>query len=593
MIDFQYEASQNVNIIFNVEPSIKQSRFSISRDENDLNPMISTPVECEGSSRFNCRCGAEVQVNIYLDKVELDESRMLHDVESLDLPTLADVEVKEEPDDDDIFEGVKEEEGAGPTIHEPKVELIDQLAVEEKEGCNSSDLRPSKPPPPPKKKKRAKVPTAEEGKVTKVPRGPNDTRCKTIVERKLDYTLITEQDFKDFYAESKRRLEDVSTPYLEIVDFNDNFKIYLWKPIPRNFNMTSFDTHSYRCDICGRVKKSPGTLIIHRSEHFYNKDLLRCYGCQYQAGTEEETILHVTYCRHNNKERFTALSLRCHDCGQQFTSIKLLKFHEKQHVTDFSKNRKALCDICSKWFPDEAGLKKHQKHKHKVGSLECYHCGKAYPDKRHLLNHLAKQHFPQLATFQCTLCKYCTANQTFLNHHISIVHNKDKLVECKVCGKTLQRNSLKTHLNKHRSHHERKKYFCQVCNKMFFSVCARQTHFASMHTDPETWTNICQPCNKKFATKEKLSLHTKEHHTDRPTCHICLKTFTTKTYLKDHYNLHSGEKPYNCTVCEKSFADRGCLRNHLKNHEAAMGIKLTLNKEEARLKRLNVKFDDQ
>lgn len=161
----------------------------------------------------------------------------------------------------------------------------------------------------------------------------------------------------------------------------------------------------------------------------------------------------------------------------------------------------------------------------------------------------------------------------------------------------------------HRSVEERRKFYCEICSKVFFALSSLEAH-KSQHIDSEFWPFQCSICNKKQATKYKHTAHMKQH-THVNSCTECGKSFSTKQYLKDHMNLHTvsflsenfrlmvskqlfiyfqGAKPYVCKIstCGKAFADRSCHRSHLKQHEASMGVKLTLNAEERRLQRQGV-----
>ena len=46
-------------------------------------------------------------------------------------------------------------------------------------------------------------------------------------------------------------------------------------------------------------------------------------------------------------------------------------------------------------------------------------------------------------------------------------------------------------------------------------------------------------------------------------CRICTENFTSKADLLRHFDLHPGEKPFNCLICQKSVMH---IEKHMRTH---------------------------
>ncbi|XP_041664498.1 oocyte zinc finger protein XlCOF20-like isoform X2 [Cheilinus undulatus] len=145
------------------------------------------------------------------------------------------------------------------------------------------------------------------------------------------------------------------------------------------------------------------------------------------------------------------------------------------------------------------------------------------------------------------------------------LQNNEKRVKpfsCSVCGKRYpQKRSLANHM---RLHSEGKYFSCSICKKTFPWRRDVLTHMR-IHTGEKPFS--CSLCGSRFSQSSHLTLHLRVHTGEKPfTCSVCNTSFSVRKSLVDHMTTHTGEKPYKCLVCGKRFAQNGALRRHSAVH---------------------------
>ena len=142
-----------------------------------------------------------------------------------------------------------------------------------------------------------------------------------------------------------------------------------------------------------------------------------------------------------------------------------------------SKKSHFNCGMCSKSFPSQRLLAKHQKY-HLVQNTSCKECGAVFAKKWQLDQHLAIEHDQDGQGGPPLQCKEC--GKQFKWHrnllaHIQLAHQTEIRFRCKNCPLTFLRKKLfiKHHRDKHG---DKTEPWCNLCLEVFTGRKQREDH---------------------------------------------------------------------------------------------------------------------
>ncbi|XP_064815439.1 zinc finger protein 814-like [Oncorhynchus masou masou] len=294
-------------------------------------------------------------------------------------------------------------------------------------------------------------------------------------------------------------------------------------------------------------------------------------------------------------------SMRCQDCGQQFTRWEAFKTHLRKHVLEEAMAeeeeqrqsiKRSLEMNGSNGNAESAAPEKKQKNydhgDYKENSdvdVEGDEEDEEFFDSswqvrpseivtvRPRVAMLSEEEKPVFSSshrvYACSICgKVYSYLESFRNHQKT--HEKEEKKQptenkCPDCGKVFARPSLLvTHLKVHRPPvpMEPSTLKCDQCVKSFNSLQTYLIHM-DLHKQKPFW---CLACAKGFREEVSLDKHLQGHNLRRHKCDLCEKSFRVPAELRYHYNTHTGAKPYKCTLCEKNFSQLGNLITHRKKH---------------------------
>ena len=253
--------------------------------------------------------------------------------------------------------------------------------------------------------------------------------------------------------------------------------------------------------------------------------------------------------RHRREEHKNQQSYPCKICLHQCPTIKALLAHLKNSHDE----KTYTCEVCSKSYKNERGLKRHKSYAHNR-NIPCDHCEMKFRSPYYLNLHIKnvheKGHFP---------CECCIPKRVFSSEH-----------------------GLKQHIDRIERSKLEKNVLCDQCDLKFSRQSDLKLHYTKVHlVDPVT----CEHCGLTYGNESKLRTHVKRVHTERPrvewVCEICAKSFFTKNPAKTRQKhlLTHGESKYSCDYCDKKFRQRENWLGHVNEHKGIFEFKCeTCNK---------------
>ena len=237
----------------------------------------------------------------------------------------------------------------------------------------------------------------------------------------------------------------------------------------------------------------------------------------------------------------------CVECDSRFVTKQKLKSHfGRIH----SQERPEVCHICGKAFPEKAPLHQHLRQHGLVPVSKCEveNCGESFKYSAQLRKHKQAVHGADSSKLKCGLCDIQFEHFVKLKYHIETKHSIDKQIEFKIC---------------------------EICQKQCKGEKLLKSHMKKHSTDRPF---SCETCGKTFKYKLSLKLHRNSHEGTKVkefTCEICGKDLSTKDSLTWHMNTHTGIKPYNCSFCPKQFRQEPNMKSHEKRHrEGTYNVKI-------------------
>ncbi|KAF5288068.1 hypothetical protein FQR65_LT12118 [Abscondita terminalis] len=279
---------------------------------------------------------------------------------------------------------------------------------------------------------------------------------------------------------------------------------------------------------------SMGATVIEKTE-------VESYSCDYEL-TKEKDKEYETFLAERGIDQHT-VERACGYCGKNFTNMKWLFRHEKEHSTlDRYK-----CSCCKMNFSTKEECKEHQQRIH-ADLLSCHDCDKIFSNRDSLRSHrrlLHKGHPKKVYVYVCEKCGVQFRQKAYLNYH-----------EKNNCGSGPI-------------------YECHVCGKGFHSIHTRRSHLR-IHDPKKKF--LCKYCGKSFRWKGQLKVHERSHTGEKPfKCLYCPKAFGYRESLITHSSLHTGIKPHLCQACGSRFSCVGNLIKHRTTHASTCGVWYTKN----------------
>ncbi|XP_034838828.1 zinc finger protein 883-like [Maniola hyperantus] len=177
----------------------------------------------------------------------------------------------------------------------------------------------------------------------------------------------------------------------------------------------------YLCHQCDKVFLWRGNLYRHLESHAAKaKGDLVCKPCNRTFSSIATYQQHMKISKKHASEN--DFKYMCSECGKRFPT----KSHLKDHINwEHLKNYVYTCDECQKVFKTSNSVYLHKQAVHKKDCMEhlCDHCGKGFPNNTKLRNHILGIHSGG-ALRQCPWCDARFSWQSCLSRHVRQKHRK-------------------------------------------------------------------------------------------------------------------------------------------------------------------------
>ena len=128
----------------------------------------------------------------------------------------------------------------------------------------------------------------------------------------------------------------------------------------------------------------------------------------------------------------------------------------------------------------------------------------------------------------CDICNKSFSNKTYLERHVTIVHDELREHKCEICGITFgQKNELQFHLKK--VLYLVKPHKCDSCDRSFIQKNYLDMHVKIVHENLRAYT--CEFCSRSFSKLSNLEIHIKTVHENIKSYRVTKTIFMRKKCL--------------------------------------------------------------
>lgn len=320
----------------------------------------------------------------------------------------------------------------------------------------------------------------------------------------------------------------------------------------------------YSCKDCNRKYKTIGKFKVHQSLHFERKLQGSCRVCSKtftnlrillahrcdRSLTLKELGANNGFCPLPNvKDYFVDQEEQiCNGKSQFNEKIKShLIYKSRKKLNNSKRSKSHQLNVQTK----SISFNRHKAQKRKLNS-KCYKCGKPFPSRLTLTEHVDKCNVKN-SNFSCRNCGKSYSYWRGLEGHSKRGRCNSKPPPCHKCGDTFRlfrQYTMHVKYSKTCGYQDMdmtRKIECDKCTRKFVHVKSLQSHQKS-----------CNALVKKKTVFE---------------CPVCNRVLKSECNLKIHMISHTKEKNYCCARCGEKFLYKDYLNMHYRqNDECGKGI---------------------
>lgn len=324
------------------------------------------------------------------------------------------------------------------------------------------------------------------------------------------------------------------------------------------------------CEDCGLFFRSKLTVefhqkMTHKSQLTHKEKDKKMWSCpictnefhSFRDKNDRGILFHLQTC----ESKLEKMTKGCLKCDRVF-DVKILTNSAYTRFKDHINNCRQLilCEICGESFKGKPAIKNHRIQHHTEDCI-CQYCNR-YLQPQNLKRHIEKEHYCDICQNHMEYQKEC--------YHLGVKRSRNRKefknpqIQCKYCDEMMDKNLLKTHMNRKHESKLEKEYLCTQCGKSFLTLNKLYIHLEADHFDPGIKKYDCVKCTKSFDMHVKLRKHMKVSHSPKNLqCLHCNQCFAVQQNLQRHMR-RTHNKQYQCDKCEKSFGFKTSLDKHIK-----------------------------
>ncbi|CAG9789591.1 unnamed protein product [Diatraea saccharalis] len=312
-----------------------------------------------------------------------------------------------------------------------------------------------------------------------------------------------------------------------------------------------------------------------------------CLYCKHQTLTIVELMQH-TINEHYNVDQYKVrnaiksigkiqpikvniIDYVCKLCNQELSNFEDLKNHlvgkhkmfinlENDGVVPYKITENSfICGRCNEKCESYRQLNRHMNQHYR--NFICDQCGSGFPSEGRLKIHSVSH---ENGSFPCEICDKVYRTIHAKQDHIKIVHLHAKKNRCTLCPETFRDYYQKQKHLVEVHGLQRNVYKCGFCPKTFLTSSNVRAHERLAHVKMHKYS--CDHCSYHCYDKYALTMHMICHSDEKNyKCQVCKKSYARKKTLTEHMRIHNNDRRFACQYCDRAFVQKCSLKGEDSN----------------------------